>query len=168
MWKKSLTQTLSPGHRTCIVGVGSELRGDDSAGLQVSRTLRARLPGNEHFLVLDGGPAPENLTGKLRKFHPDLVLFVDAAHLDQPPGTMAWIPVEAIDGMSASSHSLPLSLLAQYLTLEMGCKVAVLGIQPDQNEVGEEMSPAVREAVITVTREIEYFFSEKFTLIHRS
>ncbi len=165
-WKKSLTQTLSPALRICLVGVGNDLRGDDSAGLQVSRTLRARLPGNDRFLVLDGGPAPENLTGKVRKFHPELVLFVDAAHLDEAPGTINWIPVEAIDGMSASSHSLPFSLLAQYLTLELDCKVAVLGIQPGQNEVGEEMSPAVREAVVTVTREIEYFCSKNFELCH--
>ncbi len=157
-WKKSLTQTLSPGLRTCIIGVGSELRGDDSAGLQVSRTLRERLPGNEQFLVLDGGPAPENLTGKVRKFHPDLVLFVDAAHLDEAPGTMAWIPLETIDGMSASSHSLPLSLLAQYLTLELECKVAVLGIQPGQNEVGEALSPAVIMAVRELAREVERLF----------
>jgi hydrogenase 3 maturation protease len=126
--------------------------------LQVSRTLRARLPGNEHFLVLAGGPAPENLTGKLRKFQPDLVLFVDAAPLDQPPGTIEWIPVKAIDGMSASSHSLPLSLLAQYLTLELDCKVAVLGIQPGQNEVGEALRPAVTTAVDEVAREVERMF----------
>ena len=158
-WKKSLTQTLSPDYRTCIIGVGSELRGDDSAGLLVSRALWGRLPGNEHFLVLDGGPAPENLTSRVRKFHPERVLFVDAAHLDQPPGTIGWIPVEDIDGMSASSHSLPLSMLAHFLKQDLGCKVAVLGIQPEQNEVGEALSPAVAEAVGEVVQEIEAVFT---------
>lgn len=158
MWKKQLTQTLNPAVRACIVGVGSELRGDDSAGMQVSRTLRARFRGNDHILVLDGGPAPENITGKIRKFHPEWVVFVDAAHLDETPGTIGWIPVEAIDGMSASSHSLPLSLLAQFLKQDLGCQIAVLGIQPGQNELGEELSPGVEEAVNEVTQEIEKLF----------
>lgn len=163
MWTRQLTQTLRPDAtypipRTCFVGVGSELRGDDSAGVQVSRTLRARLAGNEHVLVLDGGSAPENLTGKMRKFHPELVLFVDAAHLDETPGTIGWIPVEAIDGMSASSHSLPLSLLAHYLTEELECRVVVLGIQPGQNEVGEVLSPAVEEAIHEVVAGVGSFF----------
>jgi Ni,Fe-hydrogenase maturation factor len=49
--------------------------------------------------------------------------------------------------MSASSHSLPLSMLARYLTLEIGCEVVVLGIQPQQNEINAELSPPVRVTV---------------------
>jgi hydrogenase 3 maturation protease len=98
-------------------------------------------------LILDGGPAPENHTGKLRAFQPEIVLFIDAAHLDEVSGSIQWIPLESIDGMSASSHSLPLSMLAHYIISEFGCQVEVLGIQPGQNEIGAELSPAVRAAV---------------------
>jgi hydrogenase 3 maturation protease len=156
-WKDSLLQKLSqskadefgPFPRTCLVGIGNDLRGDDSAGLSVARTLLSdqRLQSEPNFLVIEGGPSPENYTGKLRAFQPELVLFIDAAQMDESPGAIQWIPLESIDGMSASSHSLPLSMLAHYLTLELKCSVAVLGIQPGQNEIGAELSSPVREAV---------------------
>jgi hydrogenase 3 maturation protease len=156
-WNEWLLQRLSQYRkddqvglpRICLVGVGSDLRGDDSAGLWVARALIGdeRVTLASHLLVVEGGPAPENHTGAIRSFRPDLVLLVDAAHLDEPPGTIQWIPLDAIDGMSASSHSLPLSILAGYLTNEFGCDVAVLGIQPEQNDLDSQLSPSVRAAV---------------------
>jgi Ni,Fe-hydrogenase maturation factor len=55
--------------------------------------------------------------------------------------------LNTIDGMSASSHSLPLSILAEFIELDLGCAVQMLGIQPAQNEVGEALSEPVRRAV---------------------
>ena len=155
-WKDSLCQKLkffkrrsSEPARICILGVGNDLRGDDSAGLIVARKLSANesFVGAANVLVLEGGPAPENQTGKLRAFQPDLVLFIDAAHLEEAPGTIQFIPLESIDGMSASSHSLPLSMLARYIIQELGCQVEVLGIQPAQNEICSELSPLVQAAI---------------------
>ena len=142
------------------MGVGNDLRGDDSAGLRVARALLENelITNLPDLLVLEGGPAPENHTGKIRAFQPELVLIFDAAHMDEPPGTIQWIPLNAIDGMSASSHSLPLSMLARYLTLEIGCEVAVLGIQPQQNEINTELTPFVRAAVNDIVAEISNFF----------
>lgn len=147
--------------RICLIGIGNDLRGDDSAGLAAARALLEdeRLREMPNLLILEGGPAPENQTGKIRAFHPDLVLFIDAAHLDEPPGKIGWIPLETIDGMSASTHSMPLSILARYLSLESGCRVAVLGIQPAQNVIGAELSPPVRTAVDEIVGEICALFN---------
>ena len=98
----------------------------------------------EHLLIIEAGHAPENTTGELRKFAPDLVLIIDTAEMDQHPGTVQWIPEEAIDGMSASTHSLPLSMLARYLTLDLHCTVTLLGIQPGTNEVDESVPKCYR------------------------
>ncbi|MBI2333051.1 MAG: hydrogenase 3 maturation endopeptidase HyCI [Chloroflexi bacterium] len=138
------------------MGVGSDLRGDDSAGLMAVRALLEykSIANAPHLLVLEGGPAPENHTGKIRAFQPELVLFIDAAHIGELPGTTQWIPLGDIDGMSASSHSLPLSMVANYLKLEIGCDVAVLGIQPEQNEVSGELSPLVHAAVDEIVTEL--------------
>jgi len=113
----------------------------------------------DNLCLIEGGPAPENVTGQIRAFHPDLVILVDAAHMDMPPGTIQWIPLESIDGMSASSHSLPLSMLASYLTAEIGCEVTVLGIQPVQNEIGFGLSSFVKTAVDEITKEFRNLFS---------
>lgn len=129
------------------MGVGNDLRGDDSAGLAAVREIIARGLTSDHFLALEGGPAPENVTATLRKFQPEVVIFLDAAHMDEPPGSIRWIELNTIDGMSASSHSLPLSILAEFVELDLGCTVQALGIQPAQNEVGEALSEPVRRAV---------------------
>lgn len=154
-WKSSLATSPNPPKkanqgplpRTCLVGVGNDLRGDDSAGLVAVRGILARGAASDNFLPLEGGPAPENLTGAIRKFAPEQVIFIDAAHLEEAPGMIRWINREEIDGMSASSHSLPLSILAEYLIRELNCEVRILGIQPEQNEIGEQLSEAVQKSV---------------------
>lgn len=132
------------------MGIGNDLRGDDSAGLVAIREILARGAASDSFLPLEGGPAPENITATLRKFQPEQVIFLDAAHMDEPPGTIRWIELNTIDGMSASSHSLPLSILAEFIKLEFNCPVLVLGIQPAQNEVGEILSEPIRQAVTEI------------------
>jgi Ni,Fe-hydrogenase maturation factor len=49
--------------------------------------------------------------------------------------------------MPGSTHTLPLSLLATFLTADLGCEVALLGIQPLDTEIGSPLSLPVRQAV---------------------
>jgi hydrogenase 3 maturation protease len=120
----------------------------------------------DHVLIIEAGHAPENTTGALRKFGPDLVFMIDAAEMGQQPGMIRWIPEESIDGMSASTHSLPLSMLARYLTLELNCTVTLLGIQPGSNEVGERVSPQVLRAVNQVVEALDESSARVFTTGH--
>ncbi len=147
--------------RVAIVGIGNTLRSDDAAGMLAARELSRRgcAADREHVLILEGGHAPENVTGDLRVFGPDVVLFIDAADMGKEPGAIDWISADDIDGMSASTHSLPLSMLAQYLTLELGCQVLLLGIQLVSNEVGEEVSAEVLEAVQEIVNGLEELIS---------
>jgi len=133
--------------RVAVLGVGNELNGDDGAGVRVVRALAARLATAPGLLLIDGGVAPENFTGPLRRFRPDLIVEIDAAHQDQPPGTIAWIDWREADGMSASTHTLPPSVLATYLTADLGCQMALIGVQPASLEMGQPLSPAVAAAV---------------------
>jgi hydrogenase 3 maturation protease len=132
-----------------IVGIGNEFNGDDAAGVLVARKLSMRECSDDagHVLVIEAGQAPENITGELRRFQPQVVLLIDAAQVDADPGEVVWIPWETTTGMSASSHSLPLSMLARYLTLEFNCTVHLLGIQPAHNESNGAVSTEVHAAV---------------------
>jgi hydrogenase 3 maturation protease len=163
-WKKSLQQLLSQRRtksgkspRIAVLGVGNPMRSDDAAGLLVARLLSQRDwdLDTDRVLIVEAGQAPENSTGQLRRFHPDVVLIVDAADMRATPGAIQWIPEESIDGMSASTHSLPLSVLARYLKLELSCTVAILGIQALSNEVGENVSPEVLEAIDEIVAELD-------------
>jgi hydrogenase 3 maturation protease len=133
--------------RVAVVGVGNTMRGDDGAGILVVRALAERLAGAPNVLLIDGSTAPENFTGPLRRFRPDLVIEIDAAHLEQPPGTVAWVDWRDADGMSASTHTLPPSVLATFLSADLGCRVSLLGIQPATLDMDCDPSLDVAAAV---------------------
>lgn len=143
--------------RIAVLGVGNLLRSDDAAGILVARALSQRdcATNPNHVLILQAGPAPENRTGDLRKFAPDVILIADAADMGEMPGAIRWIAEDEIDGMSASTHSLPLSMLIHYLKLELNCKVRILGIQVGSNEVGQNISPEVMQAVNEIVDEFD-------------
>jgi hydrogenase 3 maturation protease len=139
-----------PQLRTVILGIGNETGGDDAAGLAVVRALLPHLAGRDDVLVLDGGAAPENFTGPVRRFRPDLVILVDAAQMDAAPGAVRWLDWTETEGLSASTHTLPPHMLARYLVTETDCALGVIGIQPAGNTLGAPLSPAVEAAVAEV------------------
>lgn len=159
-WPDSLSRALErlrkPDRPPCVavVGVGHELRGDDAAGVAVARALRELVAPGSRLLAIDAGPAPENYTGTLRRFGPDLVLLIDAAQMGDAPGAVRWLTWQAIGGISASTHTLPLHVLAGFLAADIGCEVALIGIQPGGTALGTSLSPAVRRAVDLVVREL--------------
>jgi hydrogenase 3 maturation protease len=139
--------------RVAVVGIGHALNGDDGAGIAVAQALTARLT-TPTLLVLDAGAAPENQTGALRRFDPALVLFVDAANMGGAPGEVRLLDWQDTTGLSASTHTLPLHVIAQYLVHELGCDVALLGIQPQQNAVMAPLSPLIEGVVREVVSEL--------------
>lgn len=157
---KQLTSEAGRSPRIAVLGIGNLMRSDDAAGMLVARALLLR-EAADNVLVLEGGPAPENQTADLRKFAPDLVLLVDAADMGKAPGVVDWISEDDIDGMSASTHSLPLSMLVKFLTLDLGCQVNLLGIQAASNEVGETVSPEVLRAIEEVANGLDEVISAK-------
>jgi hydrogenase 3 maturation protease len=132
--------------RVAVLGIGNEFSGDDAIGVRIARELASRLGPQPDRLVLDGGTAPENFTGPLRRFQPDLVLLVDAAHIGDEPGAVAWLDWQQTDGLSGSTHTLPPSVLAQFLVGELACRLALLVIQPAQLDFGCPLSGPVRAA----------------------
>jgi hydrogenase 3 maturation protease len=162
-WQNSLSKLLRKSldssngtPRLAVVGIGNELNGDDAAGSLVARALHehTNFAGIYRLLVIDAGVAPENITGDLRTFKPGLIVFIDAADLGEAPGTVRWIAMDEIDGMSASTHRMPLSMLSQYLTLELACDIVLLGIQPASVEMGLGLSYPVRHTVETVSADL--------------
>lgn len=133
--------------RVAILGVGNEMNGDDGAGVCAVRELAARKPIPPDTLLIEAGAAPESYTGPLRRFNPDLVIEIDAAILGGEPGATAWIDWREADGLSASTHTLPPSVLAKFLRADIGCEVSIIGVQPARVEMGSGLSPAVAQAI---------------------
>jgi hydrogenase maturation protease HycI len=128
------------------LGIGNELNGDDAAGVQVARRLKAR-GGTEGLLVFDAGLAPENFSGPLRRAQPALVLLVDAAEMGAQPGAVQPLDWRDAAGFGPSTHLQPLATLGEYLDSELGCRVLLLGIQPARLDFDAPLSPEVERAV---------------------
>jgi len=132
--------------RLAVLGIGHELCGDDAVGTRIAAMLNTMLPNEPRLLAIEAGPAPENFTGSLRHYKPDLILMIDAARLDEEPGTIRWLNLQELDGLSASTHTLPLDLLITYLNAELGCGVELIGIQPEQTFADMPLTPSVQKA----------------------
>jgi hydrogenase maturation protease HycI len=141
-------------NRLAIVGVGRAGQADDGAGPALCAALQKLGGSHPDRLVVDGGAAPENVTGLLRRFRPDVVVLVDAAAMSERPGAVRWLERGCALGCSASTHTLPLGMLATYLRESLGCDVRLLGIQPAV--IGEEgpLSAPVRRTVERLARRL--------------
>ncbi|MCL6588410.1 MAG: hydrogenase 3 maturation endopeptidase HyCI [Firmicutes bacterium] len=151
-----LANVLNTAARVAFLGVGSPLRSDDGLGLCLTTGLKQALqpgPGQEFRFFL-GESAPENFSGAIREFMPDYLVIFDAADLGETPGTFALIAPDRIGGVSFSTHMMPLKILADYLVMAAGCQVMVIGVQPENLDFGETLSPAVAAAVGEFIKEL--------------
>jgi len=139
-----------------ILGVGNTLKGDDGVGVHVAERINEYLKEIEQrsiqvkpartrtdITVIDCGTTPENYTSIIRKHNPNVVILVDAADMGLGPGDYRIIPPEKIGVMCLSTHDMPLSLFASYVSGLCG-EMVLVGIQPQRIDVGATLSSAVR------------------------
>ncbi len=124
-----------------IIGVGNRLSRDDGLGPNIVERLRGT-----DWETIDAGTAPENVTGKVRGIHPDLLVIVDAARMGLSPGSIRRLPSDETDRMLASTHGLPLSFLISQLA-GAADRIILLGVEPQDLSLGEGLSPPVQAAV---------------------
>ena len=147
-----LRERLQGTTRLAVLGAGSVLRSDDAAGVLVVEGLQSALAGAAlpGVLLCNGETAPENYSGKIKRFGPTHLLVVDAADLGRAPGTVAEIRLEDVGGPTFCSHMLPLKVMLDYLKSETGTAVTLLGIQTQSIAFDGEMCAEVSEAVETL------------------
>ena len=126
-----------------IVGIGHPLRGDDALG----PCLVKRLEGHTDALCIDAGSAPENYLGKIIKASPDVVLFIDAVDFNKEPGYYKILKQEEILKTGLTTHDLSPRMLIEYLAVETKARIYLLGIQPKDLKIGQELSEPVQKAL---------------------
>jgi hydrogenase 3 maturation protease len=137
---------LKNATRVVVVGVGSDIRGDDAAGMAVLKDLKASLK-SRNVLLVEGGVAPENFASQIRRFGPSHIVFVDATDFGAKPGDVTIAEPGAITGQSVSTHTVSLSALMDYLGKQTGSRVALVGIQPKGVNLGSKMCDSVKISV---------------------
>jgi hydrogenase 3 maturation protease len=143
-----------------VLGVGSDLRGDDAAGLILCRRLEERFSSQPdatpsgRFRVFMGETAPENLTGEIRRFGPSHLIIIDSADFSRDPGTVVVADPVEITGISFSTHRLPLFVLTDYIEREMPCRILIIGIQPGTLGLFHAVSEPVARSLDTLSESL--------------
>jgi hydrogenase 3 maturation protease len=156
-----LSDELRAAQRVVVLGAGNVGRGDDGAGGRAAAALKKKLgqKGRSRFKVLLGHETPESLTGKIRRFRPDLVLILDAAVSGKKPGSVFLIRKKDMAMEDISTHKMPLPLLVDYLEKSVNCRVLVLGIEPRSCQEGAPLSATVRKAVEALALKLAAVFA---------
>ncbi|OGO31699.1 MAG: hypothetical protein A2Z16_10190 [Chloroflexi bacterium RBG_16_54_18] len=139
---EKLVKRLS-NKKIVILGLGHPLRGDDSAGAE----LAERLAGKVEATVINADGVPENYIGPIVAAKPEVLMIVDAANMDAPPGSLAIIEMDNIASSGLSTHSASLNLFLLVLQSEIQPDTFVLGIQPQAIEFGAPISDPVRKSL---------------------
>ena len=135
--KTNLENILNDGSKKILfVGVGNVLRRDDGIGVYI--TKRIKETNWVQTLVVE--VSLENYIKKIRDNKADLLILVDCIYFNKKPGYADIVRVDDINEYTMYSHNLSLKSIAEFFTLD----VFVLGIQPADLRVGEEMTSEVK------------------------
>ena len=151
-----------------VLGVGNRLRGDDAVGCLVCDELKGTVPAlpdrglrgqrglspkPPDLFVLDCGSAPENYVQPIADRSPERILIIDCCNYGAKPGESRLFSREEVGRLSyglLSTHTLPLTLTIEMLSLETRAAIELLGIQPERIEFGEDLSEPVQRALPAV------------------
>jgi len=140
-----------------VLGLGNTLLADDGVGVHVVRCLARdrRAPLGLH--AVDGGTLGFRLLDHVTRS--DAVLVVDAADFGEPGGTIRLLDQYALAGHISrggrrSAHEAGLVDLLTLARLEgwAPARLALLGIQPQLIDWGEQLSEPVAHSVPTACR----------------
>jgi hydrogenase 3 maturation protease len=147
-WRDRVGQEIGNARSLVVLGIGNELMGDDGAGVLAAKLLRKLEIRNSkfEFTVFEAGTTPENFTGPIGRLRPELVLMIDAADMGLGAGQVAFLDPSAMGSLMHTTHNMPLSFLADYIERTAGSRVAALGIQAANIDLGAPMSPEVSDA----------------------
>ena len=132
------------GSKTVILGIGNSLKGDDGAGPLICQQLQdAEISAD----VIDAGTVPENYIQLIIKKAPQNLLVIDAIDSGASPGDVRIFKPEQLSALVISTHTLSPRLLVDMVCRSIEVDVYFAGIQPEQTQLGQPITPQIKQAV---------------------
>lgn len=154
--KTYLKDRLRSAKRIAVLGIGSEFRQDDAAGLVATEALAKKIKNNRRVKIFLGQTAPENLSGEINAFKPSHLIIIDTIEINERPGTVLVLRPEDVGrGVSFSTHKMPAGVLAKYFIDSIGCDIIIIGIQPRSLKFGKPLSKTVAGSAREVAEAIK-------------
>lgn len=137
---------IMKGKKVYIVGVGSELRGDDFVGSYIARKLKMKGFNN----VIDANLSPESYVDVIAKNNPNVVVFIDAVEAHLEPGMTVFAPLDVLDKLEVifpTTHKPSYSMLSLYLNYRLPLTERyILGVQIKDTGFGSPMTAPVKDS----------------------
>lgn len=138
--------------KTLVLGIGNTLLTDEGIGIHVLHALEPALANWPDVTLLDGGTLSFTLAGPIEEA--DALIVVDAANIKSEPGGWTLLEGEEMDAFlmgnrKSSVHEVGLTDLRTIAILagHWPEKRAMLAIQPQTIDWGEQPTPAVAAAI---------------------
>ena len=141
---------MTQAPRMLVLGLGNVLCGDDGLGVAAIARLTQRWEIAPEVVIADGGTLGLSLLGLFDGM--DEVLLVDAILADAPPGALVALEGEDVAPAARSRlsvHQVGVADLLDALDL-LGTRprrLSLVGLVPEQIELGMERSPAVERGL---------------------
>lgn len=126
-----------------LMGIGSELRGDDAIGTLLAKSLEALK--RPDWISLPCETVPENFAGIVEREKPALLVIVDAANMNLKAGEFRLLPKKRLNSVAFGTHGMPLKLLVARLEKHAE-KTLFIGVQPKGIGLSETLSPGLEKA----------------------
>ncbi len=159
--QEELKKWLTNAERVVVAGIGNPIRTDDFVGVKIVQDLNGKV--SERVYLIECETVPESFLEPIIEFNPTHVLLVDAAFLELKPGAARLIDPKRIAAFPAvTTHMLPLRVFCEYVTKMTGAKIALLLIEPKNNEFGEGLTPEVQAAAEKIVNILQKLFLKLF------
>ncbi len=129
--------------KVVIVGIGNILRGDDGFG----PALVEKLKENEKLICIDAGSTPESYTRNIISANPDVILLADAVHLNHKVGEYEILGKNDIVKSGLTTHDISPRMFIEYLESQIRAEIYMVGIQPQNLSLGEDLSEPVKKSL---------------------
>jgi hydrogenase maturation protease len=151
--------------RILILGIGNTLLTDEGVGVRVMQALEERLGQRDDLEFMDGGTMSFSLAAPIAE-HRSLIV-IDAAEMGLAPGTLAMYEGDEMDRFLGSNrkrsvHEVALIDLMAVALLEglLPPQRALVAIQPQEVDWGQELSPPVAAALDAACSTVEQLIAK--------
>jgi hydrogenase maturation protease len=145
-----------------IFGYGNTLRRDDGVGLYIvsrlSKTVK-KIPGYIHI-----HPASASIERELKRIpKSSIVIIIDTVKIDEAPGTIIFTRFDDVESCYFDTHNIPLKFILEANMLLDNSYL--LGIVPQDTNVGEGLTPIVKDSADKVLTALMEELISKFHIL---
>ena len=141
-----LDDLLKKSQGLLFIGVGNVLKRDDGVGVIISKGIIE----SHGIRSLTVEVSIENYIGKINSLGPGEIVIVDCMELGSSPGSHRLMELDNVEDITFNTHNISLAKLGDFFHYP----TYVLGVQPQNVEFGDQLSPPVRAAAQKIVKMI--------------